>query len=433
MNRLGAAYPSSRAVIAAALVVAAFVPLNYALQLWLDWSALWPARVWLLGDNPDSGDSWHVMAAALDFVRAHPEAPLYQNVFFEQQLKFQYAPSSFLPLEALQAVGVDTNPAFMNGLNRVLILATAAGMGLFAWRGFTLFRSAPLDADARAARWMLAALAACATLTFYPVMMAYKLGQLQVWINAVFVFAALAWLGDRRALAGVLIGLICLLKPQFGLFALWGLLRRDMRFTLALCLTGALGLGLSVLLYGLANHLDYLSVLQFLSRHGESYLANQSVNGLLHRLVGAGGHGEFEPNSFPPFHPLVYAGTLAATLALVAAALFLPRGRGAQAGLWDFLFAALAFTVASPIAWEHHYGVIAPAFAALLCAYAATPRSGAGRSWPALAACFALAANCLTFTRLIDAPPLNVLQSYLLFAALGVLALLWRERQLKLA
>jgi len=420
----------SRAALGAALIVALFVPLNYALQLWLDWSALWPARVWLFGDNPDSGDSWHVMQTALDWVRAHPDEPLYQNIFFGQQLKFQYAPTSFLPLEALQALGIDTNPAFLNGVNRALIALTAIGMGLFAWRAFTRFRAAPLDADARAARWLLTALAVAATLTFYPVMMAYKLGQLQVWINALFVFAALAWLIERRALAGVLIGLICLLKPQFGLFALWGVLRREWGFTLALGATGAAGLGLSVLLYGFANHLDYLSVLQYLSRHGESYIANQSVNGLLHRLVGNGVSDQFAPNAFPPFHPMVYAGTLIATLGLVAAALILPRGRDAAAGVWDFLFAALAFTIASPIAWEHHYGVIAPAFAALLCAYVASRRVPPPVWW-ALALCFALAANSLTFTWLLVAPPLNVLQSYLLFAGLGVLALLWRQRKLK--
>ena len=39
--------------------------------------------------------------------------------------------------------------------------------------------------------------------------------------------------------------------------------------------------GLSLFRYGLHNNLAYLDVLSFLSKHGESFFANNSVNGIL--------------------------------------------------------------------------------------------------------------------------------------------------------
>jgi len=182
---------------------------------------------------------------------------------------------------------------------------------------------------------------------------------------------------------------------------------------------------LSVLLFGLKNHVEYLSVLQFLSRHGESYWANQSLNGLLHHVVGHRVE-DWQAGDFPPYHPLVYWGSMAATLAILAWALTARRGQGALSGVIDFALAALAFTAASPIAWEHHYGVLAPTFALLFVFVLLQPEALPRRRWLiALAICFVFAANCFAFAREWGGP-LIVLQSYLYFAALGVLAMLRR-------
>ena len=85
------------------------------------------------------------------------------------------------------------------------------------------------------------------------------------------------------------------------------------------------GLGVSLVLFGVENHVEYLSVLSFLSRHGESFWANQSINGLLNRLVVASNDADFDPYGFPPFHLGVYLGTLLTSLVLVGAALIRPR------------------------------------------------------------------------------------------------------------
>lgn len=410
-----------RPVLLAALLVAFTIPLDLALYLWSGWSALWPIREWLLGSPLEGGDSWNVMNRALAFVRAHPDEPLYQNIFFEQQLKFQYAPTSLLPLVGLQALGLDTGVETMNAINRGLIALTALAVGVVAWLALR-----KLKPEAVLERQAAAVIAAGATLLFYPVMMGYHLGQLQVWINALFAFAVVAWLTDRRILTGALIALICVLKPQFGLFAVWALLRREWRFLGGLAAVGGVCLIASVALFGFANHVDYLGVLSHLSRHGEAYWANQSANGLFQRLVGLGPLLEWEANSLPPYHPLVYFGTLLTSLAIVAAALLIKRGDGAMARVTDFLLAALAFTIASPIAWEHHYGVLAPMLAVLLCLVLAMPESRDRRAWLiALAAVYMLSAICFDVTRALPGL-LSVFQLYLYVAALGALVMLRR-------
>jgi hypothetical protein len=68
-------------------------------------------------------------------------------------------------------------------------------------------------------------------------MAAFWLGQIQIWIDTGFTFACLALLANRKLAAGALIGLICLIKPQFGVFAVWALLRREWRFMLGAAIT----------------------------------------------------------------------------------------------------------------------------------------------------------------------------------------------------
>src|SRR6185437_12543484 len=45
-------------------------------------------------------DSWHPMFAATEFFRAHRDVPLYQSIFFQRHIKFQYPLTSILPIYA---------------------------------------------------------------------------------------------------------------------------------------------------------------------------------------------------------------------------------------------------------------------------------------------------------------------------------------------
>jgi hypothetical protein len=189
--------------------------------------------------------------------------------------------------------------------------------------------------------------------------------------------------------------------------------------------------------YGWANHVDYLKVVSFLSEHGETYYPNQSVNGLLNRIMGIAEPSQYRnldflAGQFPPLNPLVYGATLISSLAILAKAL-LRRGTASDSDrILDFSLMALSCTMASPIAWEHHYGVLLPIFAVLVAA--ATP----GALWVAwLAAAYSLTSVYIPATMLLAQSPLNFLQSYLLFGALIILALLhlrpWTRQQISAA
>jgi branched-subunit amino acid ABC-type transport system permease component len=91
----------------------------------------------------------------------------------------------------------------------------------------------------------------------------------------------------------------------------------------------------------------------------------------------------------------------------------------------DFCTMGLSAVLASPIAWEHHYGILLPIFAVLLV--------GALESRPQIIApgiCYVLASNYFPITQLLAGSLLNVGQSYVLAAALVVIALLYRQQGL---
>jgi alpha-1,2-mannosyltransferase len=89
---------------------------------------------------------------------------------------------------------------------------------------------------------------------------------------------------------------------------------------------------------------------------------------------------------------------------------------------FDLPIIALTATMVSPIAWEHHYGIVLPLFAVLVPA--SLEVSACGR-WTAalLALSFVLTAQFLAPVQYVAATALNPLQSYLLFGALLLLGI----------
>src|SRR5262245_64307280 len=109
------------------------------------------------------------------------------------------------------------------------------------------------------------------TLTFYPIVKAFTLGQIQVWLNGIFALALLCWVTGNRASSGLLIGLMCLVKPHYGLFVLWDGLRREWRFVVACMATGAGGIVASFAVFGWKENVDYFHVYWFLWQEGDTY------------------------------------------------------------------------------------------------------------------------------------------------------------------
>ena len=407
--------PPNLLVVALAGTLAASLAINVGLHLTSRSGSV--ETVWMHDGRflrgVQGADSWKPMETARAYTRSHSSG-LYEQVFFADAVKFQYPPTALLVFGALE------RPA----LNRISWLATLIAAVLVA----LILRRAVAAACGEQAWSPGAALAVdvlvvVAAFTFYPFIKAYSLGQIQAWLNLLFAAVILAWMIGARGIAGAMLGLMCLVKPTYALLFVWGALRREWRFAGSGAVVIAAGLTLSLWRYGLHDHVEYLRVLSYIGRRGETFYANQSINGALNRLLFNGPSLEWQYHEFAPPHPLVYAGTLAAFVILVAAALKRPaRGAGSVA---DLSIAALATTFTAPLAWEHHYGILLPIYAAV------TPFVIAQRPlgrWTAAATIgsFLVAANYFQFTNHFAGTWLNPLQSYLLGAALIIWLLIYR-------
>jgi alpha-1,2-mannosyltransferase len=328
-------------------------------------------------------DSWRPMRTALHYTDQGHEKPLYTALYFENNVRFQYPPSCLLVFELLRLSGRPRaiGDTFLNGISWLSIWLLAAVVArIFQLSRRRYMPSAPRD---RAAEAYCAAVVFLITLTFYPVVRAYYLGQIQVWIDLLIAGVIWAWLVERRRLAGLLLSLICVIKPTLAIVVVWGVVRREWKFIagFAVPMTGfAL---LSLFTFGWDNHVDYLGVLSYISRHGEIFHPNQSMNGLLHRLLGNGNSLEWERDVLMTYNPLVHLGTVASSIAIVALGLIPARDRSRPAGPIDLGLVILCSTLAAPTVWTHHYGVTLPIFAVVLPATLAL--GGAARARPGAA------------------------------------------------
>lgn len=372
------------------------------------------------------GDSWGAMMAAYSFLKSGAPGSVYQEVFFNQQVKFQYPLSSLLIFPLLEAFSGDHQDWL-----RSLKYVSWGFVCLTLMATLMIFRIAKREAGLREGKadgWAQGALLLALALTYYPVLKAFSLGQIQVWINAFFALALLLLISGKHAAAGALCGLMCLIKPQYALFMVWGLLRKQIAFTRACFAVLMSGLALSIVTFGPQHMLDYVRVTSFLSRHGEGFYPNQSVNGLLNRFFQNGNNVDWVANGFPPFHPGIYAATLATSVLLIVIGLTWKHRPATQARWVDFCMLALVCTMASPIAWEHHYGVLLPIFA---LAYPLCHKPSSGGRWlaPCLGLSYLLSSHFVFATTRLADSWLNPAQSYLFFGACLLLLCLWRLRR----
>ena len=369
-------------------------------------------------------DSWGQMRVALEEFRAHPEAPLYSGVFFRRHIRFPYAPPSLLLTSVVERLPANEF-AVLNFLSWLALVATVLITAALFRRGTA--REDRAAAPGRLDRVVTALLVAGFTLTFYPVVKGFTLGQIQTWINLSLAGALLAWTAGGEARGGVLAALPCLVKPQYGILLLWGLTRRHWRFCAAFAAVLVGALALSTATFGWANHGSYLWMLSYVSLHGESYFANQSVNGLLQRALFNGENLTWHEEAYPPFSPGVYAGTLLAALTVIGCCLFWRPRASRRASATDLMIAILTCVLASPVAWEHHYGILLPIYALLFPVLWRRPVLGRGTlAW--LAASYLLTSNYFGITQLAAGTRANPVQCYLLLGAMMVLVGLYRLR-----
>jgi alpha-1,2-mannosyltransferase len=339
---------------------------------------------------------------------------IYDEIFFDKGVKFQYPPTALLMFGRLE------RPA-LNVVSWLATILTAIITGAILRR--SLQRARPGVEPQNLSPW-LEILTVVAALSFYPLIKAYTLGQIQSWLNLLFASAMLLWMTGARATAGAAVAIMCLIKPPYALLFVWGALRREWGFVRTGVIIVCGVLALSLWKYGIGDHLAYVRVLSYIGRHGEAFYPNQSFNGVLNRLLFNGSNLEWRHHEYAPVNAAVVAGTTVAFIVFVAFALR-PPDKDAAAGVLDFSVVSLALTMTAPVSWEHHYGILVPIYAAI--APEVIARRPLGRwTLPALVASYVLAANYFLFTNRFAATWLNPLQSYLFAGALLLWLLMYR-------
>lgn len=377
------------------------------------------ARLWWdLAHGRAGAESWLLLERA-SAVAPAGGGDLYQSVFFDRGIKLTYPPSALLLMRGAAAIcsgcGGDTIAAAFTAVGLALTLAiplvTAA----------VLLRSDWARGAAAGDRLLLIAGAGALCAVYYPLVLANALGQIQAWLNGLFAVACWTFLRGRHGAAGAILGLMALIKPHGALLVLWAAARGHRRFAGAALLVMLAGIGLSLYVFGLESHLGYVRLAALVAERGESMYANQSINGLLNRLLLPHEQLGWSQTLLPPYHPAVAAGTRAALVAGLTLALLWPL-RTRAAGRWpDFALVSAVTLVASPIGWEHYYPLLLPLYAMYLAnadGLVARPRLRL------IGASVVLTGVFIGPLARLDARPWSLLQSYQLAGALLFLAAL---------
>jgi hypothetical protein len=373
--------------------------------------------------KPTFYDSWDPMSMAVKVFREGSDPTIYQKVFFEQKQKFQYPPTSLLIVDLLRKLTGNFDQTYII-INWISVFALWGIFILSIFIGKETF-SSEIQNEKFPKKLLFWFLLVLMGLTFYPINKAFQLGQIQVWLDFLFTLSLWFWIKDKRFNSGMSIGLISIIKPQMGLFLIWGILRKKWSFCLGIISVVVAGLCLSILRYGWAAHFKYIEVLQFIGQRGETFFSNQSVNGLLNRLLQNGNNLEWDASRFAPQNTTVTTITYITTGLFLLIGLFITLKKDNRNNLkasWiSYSIAGIAFTIASPVAWEHHYGILFPMFVlAFPYVFQLREKWESGFIWTELS--YLLIANQFLSFNLTSQTLFNITQSYLFF---GVLIFLW--------
>jgi len=360
-------------------------------------------------------DSWGPMLGSVNYHLAHPNLPIYQAKLYDTLI---YPLTSILPLLWMKRAGMSDAAVY-----RVLMIASWFAVWAVIGLAVAIAAQVMRNQVREKLSWQAILGTALGAFFFMPITLAFSLGQAQIFLDVFFAALVLFWIKRMERSAGVTMALLAMVKPQFGLLLLWAALRRKWSALVSGIIALAVGAAASIAGFGLRNNLDYLQVLSGLSRKAQSHYANQSMFGLLNRAIFNGENLPYHPYVYPPFVPWVYYVTLATTAALIVLALAYPW-RQRAGSVADLGATGVVCVIATPMAWEHHYGVLLGIFVWL---WFAVYRPGSGKAvWLAIA--WILIADFLSpFNYFAPVPVLNVLQSYMYFGALVLLGLLIRS------
>jgi hypothetical protein len=316
--------------------------------------------------------------------------------------------ASELPLVALRKLGM-SDAVMLKTLAIASFLAVCgiAAVSLLMGRWLLARRGAKL-------MWSTVVAVVLMMLGSYPLLKGYSLGNAQTFLSFGFAVMLYLWTTGRELSAGAVAAMMTAVKPQFILLLVWMLVRRRWGAAWAFVACGVLMLAVSTIVFGWHNNLDYIGVLAGLSHKAQSHYANQSMFGTINRMIFNGENIGYTPYVYTPYIPWVYRVTVASSLLLLAAVLVYPwrAMRGSSA---DLSAMGIICVAASPMAWEHHYGIV---FSIAAWAWFAHGYWQHKRPWVLGVAVF-LCLNFLpAFNYLSDKPGWNLLQSYLYIGAL---------------
>jgi alpha-1,2-mannosyltransferase len=363
-------------------------------------------------------DSWTPMLGSVDSFLKNPGLPIYQAKLYDTLI---YPLTSILPLLWMRKAGISDAACF-----RILMLASWLAVCAVVGVAVTVAAAVVKRANGGEKLSVRAGLStAFAAFFFMPITLAFSLGQAQIFLDLFFALLVLFWVQKKERAAGVMMACLAMVKPQFGLLVLWSALRRRWNALISGLITLAVGGALSVLAFGVRNNLDYAGVMSGLSRKAQSHYGNQSMFGLLNRAIFNGENITYHPYVYPPFVPWVYYVTLATTAVLVLFALAYPW-RERAGSMADLGTVGVVCVIATPMAWEHHYGVTLTLFVWL---WFGVYRAGFGRVvW--IAAAWIMIADFLSpLNAVSNIPGLNVLQTYMYFGALVLIGLLVHAKE----
>ena len=358
-------------------------------------------------------DSWLPMMKSLDYFDANPTKPIYAAPLYDTLI---YSLASELPLVALRKLGVgDAVMLRLLALFSWLCVVGVAAVSLAMGRRLLRMRGAELT-------WPMVVAVILACLGCYPLLKGYSLGNAQTMLSFGFAVMLSLWTAGREREAGVVAALLAFVKPQYVLLLVWMGVRRRWGAMWAFLICSAVLLAMSVAVFGWHNNLDYVGVLASLSHKAQSHYANQSMFGTLNRMIFNGENLGYTPHLYTPYVAWVYRTTVITSLVLIGGVLLFPWGR-LRGSTGDIAAMGLASVAASPMAWEHHYGIVLGIFAWYWFACGCWETK---RPW-LWGLSFFLCTNFLAAMNLLaDKHGWNVLQSYMYFGALLLIVLLMR-------
>jgi hypothetical protein len=366
-------------------------------------TGFWSLRQWT--------DSWLPMMKSLDYFHANPTKPLYFAPLYDTLI---YSLVSLLPLAFLRKIGM-ADPAMMRTLVIASFLAVIGiivcvllmGKKLLARRGAEL-------------RWQSVLAVVLAVLFCYPLLKGFALGNAQTFLSFGFALLLLLWTEGHERSAGVTALLLTCVKPQYVLILIWMLIRKRWNAAIAFLVAGAVGFAIAVAVFGLHNNLDYVTVLSSLSHKAQSHYGNQSMFGTVNRMIFNGENLGYTPYVYTPYIPWVYRLTVATALALLCLALFFPWGK-LKGSTADLAVIGIVSVASSPMAWEHHYGIVLGVFGWMWFAYGAKQQK---RPWLTGLAFFLMVNELSGFNYLWHYRGWNLLQSYMYLGALLLMGIL---------